>query len=1100
MPICARCAQDNPDVAKFCLACGAPLAPPAPTTEERKLITVLFTDIVGSTAKAEQMDPEDVRARLAPYYVRLRAELERFGGTVEKFIGDAVVALFGAPLAHEDDPERAVRAAFAVCQAIDELNAEDEWLDLKVRVGVNTGEALVVVGARASEGEGMAAGDVMNTAARLQSAAPIDGVLVGELTYAATRDVVDYREAEPIAAKGKSEPVRVWEAVAVKEVETAAAAEGRSFVGRDREVAELEDVWRTGLEVRQPRLVTIVGPPGIGKSRLLAEFARRAEQDGRVHWGRCLPYGEGITYWPVTELVKSAAGILQSDDRATIAQKLDAFLEALGTDDLDELRTIAAALSNLIGIPTTPRGTYTASEISQAELHWGIRRTMQLLAAERPTALVFEDLHWAEPTLLELIGYIVADEADAPLVLVCTARPDLADVAPGFLGNAGRRRTIELDTLRREQAVALLTDLLGDASLAETPFAAALIENAGGNPLFLEETVRTLRDRGLVDAERWRSEDIGDLPVPTSVQGLISSRLDQLEPAEKRLAHHASVVGAVFWVGAIAHLGVEGAEPPPDPRPGLASLERRDFVAHSLASTVAGEEEYAFKHILMRDVAYGQVPKGRRAELHVRFSDWVTVLPASADEFVEIVAWHLEQACRLSREVARSPIEPPVLEAAGALANAARRAERRESLREAHRYYTRALDVLGDQHDQLQLELRLRRADMAMMLGELKAATDELLVVAEGATRLGRGDVECEAMLLLGDIDQRQGRTTDAHDRLAEAQRLARVTETPYLRVRAAFVLATFIGDYEGRHEHAVESLRSAVAAAEDIDDRALVAEGHLRVAALLMSHDLEATGVELRRCLEIASELGSHRIEAEATSWLGIVAYHRGDPVEAERLCLQARTWFERTGDTYFQVQNIILGLALFALADGRAEDAEAWLREAMPIALQIGGWVVLETYRHLVEALVAQDRLDDAREIVVFAARSVPEEDVHARALLLMAEASVATAAGESATASASFAEALRLYEELDMPLDLAEARMTLGRSLHAFGDLTGARTELERARATFVRIGATIRRDEIDHELSELVKGPAPAGPSTVDAADGAPSGSSVRTNHR
>ena len=234
MPICANCGQDNPDIAKFCLACAAPLAPPAPTTEERKLVTVLFTDIVGSTAKAEQMDPEDVRARLAPYYVRLRTELERFGGTVEKFIGDAVVALFGAPVAHEDDPERAVRAAFAVCRAIDELNAEDEWLDLQVRVGVNTGEALVVVGARASEGEGVASGDVMNTAARLQSAAPINGILVGELTYVATRDSIEYADAEPIAAKGKSEPVRVWEAVRVNEAAPTPAADAITFVGRER--------------------------------------------------------------------------------------------------------------------------------------------------------------------------------------------------------------------------------------------------------------------------------------------------------------------------------------------------------------------------------------------------------------------------------------------------------------------------------------------------------------------------------------------------------------------------------------------------------------------------------------------------------------------------------------------------------------------------------------------------------------------------------------------------------------------------------------------------------------------------------------------------
>ena len=441
-------------------------------------------------------------------------------------------------------------------------------------------------------------------------------------------DAIDYRDAEPIAAKGKSEPVRVWEAVQVKEEAHMPAADAVTFVGREREASALAEVWSTTIAEHRAGLVTIVGPPGIGKSRLLAEFARRAGQDGRVHWGRCLPYGEGITYWPVTDVVKSAAGILQSDDRATIAGRLDDFLKTLPTDDLDELRTIAAALSNLIGSPTTPHGTYATAEISQGELHWGIRRMLQLLASQEPTALILEDLHWAEPTLLDLIAYIIAtDDIESRLAIVCSTRPELAETSPGFLGTDGRRRTIELGILDSEQAAALLTDLLGDPALVETPFASSLISNAGGNPLFLEETVRMLRDRGLVDAERWRSEEMGELPVPTSVQGLISSRLDRLEGGDKQLAHNAAVVGAVFWAGAVAHLGADDGGAPPDLHPGLETLERRDFVLHSEVSTVAGEDEYAFKHILMRDVAYGQVPKGRRAELHVRFSDWVTILP-----------------------------------------------------------------------------------------------------------------------------------------------------------------------------------------------------------------------------------------------------------------------------------------------------------------------------------------------------------------------------------------------------------------------------------------------------------------------------------------
>jgi predicted ATPase/class 3 adenylate cyclase len=1079
--VCPSCGETNPAKFRLCGFCGSPLASAPAPSEERKVITAIFVDLVGSTARSENLDPEDVKALVAPYHAKVRGELEGHGGTFEKFSGDAILALFGTPKAHEDDPERAIRAALAVRQGIAELNEEDEWLDLHIRTGIHTGEALVMLGARPGEGEWSAAGDVLNTAARIQSAAPTDGILVSRTTYLATKDSFSFSAADPIQAKGKTEPVEVWEVVGAHD--GAASRAETKLVGRDAELGELVTFCDSLLEERTAGLAALVGSPGVGKSRLLLELVGRVEGRFAVHRGKCLSYGEGITYWPVVEIFKSAAGILQSDDRETSARKLDGFLETLATDDLDELRTIASALSNLIGIPTTPRGTYATGEISQAELHWGIRRVLQLLAGEQPTAVVIEDLHWAEPTLLELISYILSDEAGAALALIATARPEIEDEAPGFLGNEGRRRTVRLETLDPEMAAALLSDLTGDAAFAETPFAETLIANAGGNPLFLEETVRMLREEGLLDLERWQSDEMRDVPIPTTVQGLISSRLDRLEAKEKQLAHHASVIGSIFWAGAVAQLGAGDEGAPEDPRPGLSELERRDFVAHLKASTVENDEEYSFNHILMRDVAYGQVPKGRRAQLHLGFTEWVKNLPSQADEFVEIVAWHLEQACLLAREVARSPIEPPVREAAAMLAEAAGRAERRESLREAHRYYTRALDVLGDDHPDVRVGFRLHRADMAMMLGQLQEATEELLEVWEAATALGRSDVEAEALFLLGDIDQRQGRPAEAEQRLTEAQRLAALTDDARLQARNAYILATFIGDNAGQPEQCVADLRAAMVIAEKIDDRALVAEGLLRIAAQLMSYDLEAAEPELRRCLEIAADLGSHRLEAEATSWLGFVAYYRGDRDEAERLCLQARTWFERTGDTYFQVQNLINGLAIFALENGQPQEAEAWLREALPVALQIGGWVVVKTYWHLVEALVSQDRLDDAREIVVFAARSVPEEDPHCRAWLLRAEALVATAAREPVAAAAAFAEALRLFEELEFTLDLAETRFALGLSLRAFGDVTGARVELERARSIFVRIGANIRRDAIDAELAELVEGPAPAGPSTA-----------------
>src|SRR6184192_1351492 len=351
---CPVCGQENPAGFRFCGACGAALdGAPAPSREERKVITVLFADLVGFTSRAEKLDPEDVRAMLSPYYARLRHELERHGGTVEKFIGDAVVALFGAPVAHEDDPERAVRAALGVRQAVERLNEQDAWLDLKIRVGVNTGEALVALGARAAEGEGMAAGDVVNTAARLQSAAPVNGVLVGETTYRATNHVIDYREAEPVEAKGKAEPIPVWEALEARSRYGVDLQEARApLVGRERELDLLRDALERARSQRGLQLVTLVGVPGIGKSRLVSELFRsvEAEQDF-TNWrqGRSMPYGEGVSFWALAEIVKAQAGILESDSDEEVAGKLTAAVQEVAAD-ASEADWMAARLRSLVGL------------------------------------------------------------------------------------------------------------------------------------------------------------------------------------------------------------------------------------------------------------------------------------------------------------------------------------------------------------------------------------------------------------------------------------------------------------------------------------------------------------------------------------------------------------------------------------------------------------------------------------------------------------------------------------------------------------------------------------------------------------------------------
>jgi predicted ATPase/class 3 adenylate cyclase len=1079
MPVCASCGQDNPDIAKFCLACGAALAEPEPPPgEERKLVTGVFVDVVGSTARAEQLDPEDVRAMLGPYHASVRDELERFGGTVEKFIGDAVFALFGAPVAHEDDPERAVRAGLAILEAVHDLNASDEWLDLHVRVGVHTGEALVMLDAKPGEGDWMAAGDIVNTAARIQSAAPTDGVLVGELTYQATRELFEYEQAEPISAKGKSETVPVW--VARKAGERSARPAARApLVGREAELDELLELWREVRSTRRPRLATLVGTPGIGKSRLLAEVAQRADDEGTVHWGRCLPYGEGITYWPVIELLKSAAGILQTDPAAMISAKLGALLDGLTTDDLDELRTMAAAVSNLAGVETTPRGTYSAAQITQAELHWGVRRLFHLLAAQRPLVLVFEDLHWAEPTLLELIRFLTGDVAEAPLLLVCTTRPELADTDPRFLTGDGGRMTIELDALPAEAGQALLTQLLGQAELAKNAVAASVLRTAGGNPLFLEEMVQMLLDAGLVDSEGWHVEaEAGELAVPTSLQALIGSRLDQLPGSQKRIAQHASVVGTVFWPGAVAYLDGNTA-PNGDLATGLNELERRDLVHRNEVSSVAGEREYAFKHVLIRDVAYAQLPKGRRAHFHLRFADWTSALPGRGDEFIEIVAYHLEQACLLAREVAHSPVEPPVLEAVTALARAGEKAERREGIREAERFYARALAVVGDEHPEITTELRLRRGRALTGLGELRGAAELLLDVVNEA-RWGRPDLRAEALVGLANIDYKQGAAESEHRRLVEADSIASQIGNRPLQIRAAYEFAQLRADFEGAREAALDDLERALAIAEELDNRALRIEGHLRMGTLLFNLGRLAEAEDhLLRCSALAGEEGSRRDEARAAANLGFVKFYRGDVAGAEQIALRAREWLERTSDTFFRVQNM-WALALHALAREDIALAEERLREAIPLALEMGGWIVVPIYRHLIDALVRRGRVHDAADLLEFAERGVPEEDVYARATLLQAQAAVAAAEGKSAAAKDALDEALRLLEGQEWPIDVAEVRMALARALVQCGEPSAARRELELARELSSRMDARGLLTDIDAELAAQS---APTGPGSA-----------------
>jgi class 3 adenylate cyclase/tetratricopeptide (TPR) repeat protein len=1075
VPFCVSCGQENPDVARFCLACGAAIvtkeaaAPRAPT-DERKIITAVFVDLVGSTARSEQLDPEDVKTLIAPYHVCVRTELERHGGSFEKFIGDAILCLFGAPVAHEDDPERAVRAALAARKAVAELNAEDEWLDLHIRIGVHTDEALVMLDARRAEGEWTAAGDVLNTASRIQSAAPTDGILVGDLTYRATHEVIEYRAVEPIAAKGKVEPVIVWEVVGAQERVRPSASAERPLIGRDAELRDLVAFFEGMLEQRRPARATVIGPAGIGKSRLVLELREHLGQSCDVLSGHCLSYGEGITYWPFEAIVKQAAGIRQDDDAVSEAAKLGAALEGLATTDRDELRTMAAALSNMLGFATTPLGTYSAVEIGRAELHWGIRRFLELRAASRPTLVVLEDLHWAEPTLLELISLITDSSAGVPLAVLASARPESMDAGSPILRSGPNLRVLELDALSAETSAALVEALAAGSPHLDKAALATALRNAGGNPLFLEETVRMLAESNGAAAGE-------ELPIPRTLQALIASRLDQLELGVKMIAQNASVIGTDFWPSAVSHLdGLNGGEL----EPGLAELERRDLVRAGQAATIAGEREYVFKHILIRDVAYGQVPKRRRSVLHSRFADWAEALPGGTDEHVEIVAYHLEQSCLLARAVARPAEPPPVERAVAALVRAGDKVERREGFREAERLYARALDLAGDADPALNTELSLRRARMLTGLGDLRSARTVLTAAVEDAAAIGRTDLRCAGLLALANIDWKQGRAGEGRPRLAEAALLAAELGNDWLAVLSMFEQANVRAWFDGEAEEAAADLRRALDRADALGDRTLLIEAHLRLGtALINLGEFRESEQFLQRAVDLSSELASFRDEVRATTMLGFVKYYRGEIEAAEHLAAQALGWMERISDGDLQVQNL-RSLARYALARGQLELAEQRLRDALPIALELGGWMVIDIYRFLVEVLVRQERVGDAADLIAFAARNLPEEDPYAHAALLIGQATVATAQGDAAVAGSSFAEALGLLEEQQLEMDLGEARIECARSLRVFGDIAGSRAQLELARAAFARMEARTLVESIDAELEELTEGAGQAGP--------------------
>jgi class 3 adenylate cyclase/tetratricopeptide (TPR) repeat protein len=876
MLTCASCGFENPEVARFCMSCAAPLAAPVERREERKVVSVLFADLVGFTSRSERLDVEDVRGTLEPYHAMLRQALERFGGTVEKFIGDAVMAVFGAPVAREDDAERAVRAALAIRDAIEEVGE-----DLHVRVGVCTGEALVMVGAEPERGEGMVSGDVVNTASRLQGLAPVDGVLVADATFRATERAIVYEPHEPVVAKGKAEPLACWVAREPRSLVPVAMREATPLVGRERERRLLVDAVERCRAERSVQLVTIVGVPGIGKSRLVTELRAHLEDAPEItRWrqGRALSYGEGVAFWPLAEIVKQEAGILESDGAATAAAKLDEAISGIGLTGVDAV-WVRRQLAPLAGVESSGEAG------GRDEAFAGWRLFVEALATDRATVLVVEDLHWADAALLEFLDGLVERISAVPLLVVCTARPELWERRPGWGGGKPNAVTISLQPLSETETQQLIGALI-DPTLLEVEAERELLERADGNPLYAQEYVRMLVERGADASE-----------LPESVQGIIAARLDALSPEEKSLLQDAAVIGRTVWLGALCALGARERVAADEL---VFRLERKQLVRRAHRSSVAGETELSFAHSLIEEVAYAQLTRPQRAERHERAAAWVERLAADRDDRAELIAHHLTTALELRDALGQdaSALRGRTL---ASLVTATRQAAARHDPAAAIALAEQALSLGPAQGVRAELLVRSAVAHVTT-----STASEALLVEArDAALAAGLREDAVHAAYLLEEWSEGQAADGAVLDRLgAEALALAAGLPPGPINTLPAYLVAYRL-IIKGRYDDALALADTEIERAHEVgNDQAaalmLIWRGAARVGAgepagaddqreayrILDHHAHPKAAISAANLAEVLLTLGrteeSRANYAEGLAWARRIGHQR-----AERVCL---------------------------------------------------------------------------------------------------------------------------------------------------------------------------------------------------------------------
>ena len=1034
MAVCPECGRQNPEDARFCSGCGEALAAPRP--ERRKLVTLLFCDVAASTALGEHADAETVREIMGRYFEQARETIERHGGTVEKFVGDAVMAVFGVPVAHEDDAIRAVRAAADIQAGVGELNTELETRfgrRLAVRIGVNTGEVVAAGGAR----QMIVTGDAVNVAARLEQHARPGETLVGEATYRLVRGQVEAEPVEPLAAKGKSEPIPARRLVAVRSAPaTRPTRPDVPIVGRQEELAVLRRSFDEVVAKRHARLIVVAGEPGVGKSRLITELLASIAADATILRGRCLSYGEGITYWPLREVLEDAAAILDTD---SVDEALDRLARLLGPDERG--RTAAAALAQALGL--------TAGSVSADDIAWAARELFETLARERPLVVHLDDLHWAEPTFLDLVERAVSLSPGSPILLLGVASPELLDERPEW-------PSLRIEPLDPGESNELVERLLGHAAMPEDARRRA-IESSEGNPLFVEELVSML----LEDP---------DLEAPTSLDALLGARLDRLPEGERSAAERGAVEGQEFHVGSAEELSDE----PETVAPALAALTAKDLVRPA-EPRVADEIAFRFRHLLIRDAAYRGIPKRLRAALHCRYARWLErAVVGRVAEHAELLGYHLEQSYRYSAELELVDDETRAIgaEAAEWLSFAAGRAFVRGDMRAAANLLGRAVRLL--EHDAAaRLELLPELARALRFSGDPPAA-EAVLREATGSTAVAdarleaRVSVESAFLRLYTDADA----DADAMIRTAEEAGAAFAETGDELGLAKSWSLIGYVNWHLCRG-----------AAMQDAFERALShlqRSGDLRERWWILTKLLDAAifgpvpaEQGIRRCNELlAVGDGVRSLETSATLAIASLEAMRGNFGAAREGYAQSREIAEELGLTQWlaSLGNYIGPIELLA---GDPAAAERALRQGYETLESLGETGVLSTTAaNLSRAVVLQGRFDEAERHAAVSRRSASRDDLYsqvvwrgtsARILLHRGELGAAEAVAREGVDLAATTDFLNLHGE--SLLDLAEVLWARGQDAEA-AEVTGAAVGLFDAKgctalAERARLGLTSHR---------------------------------------